>query len=338
MKLRRIEGIKSVDFKIKAKGFGVVNWNGSASIYSEQAGKSVKNHLLPKMRNFDMFKNKSFHTIDGQLYISQNCIKNGIFKDYAFALKSVTLLNVSEVLSSMVGLVRGFVIAEGSTSLKRKSPLFIEDFLATDDVHLNYEQFSQSMGRNETSIFSKHTTGETSYTAYGSINIEDLQFLPLEDSLGRSCFREVITEQDGRLLAEKINEFLKTLDFDGDKNPEAVFANNYKRVNSIAEEGEAGLLLNDDAIDLIVKELILTISTLYIARSRAYVKVDEFVVDYNDGSTIDAMRIKTDDQNISKTKERNYAVYYEASPLADVDFQKKENDADKLLKAKRKAK
>jgi len=39
--MKKISGIKSVDFAIKAEGFGVVNWNGSATINSLQAGKEV---------------------------------------------------------------------------------------------------------------------------------------------------------------------------------------------------------------------------------------------------------------------------------------------------------
>lgn len=270
--MKKISGIKSVDFAIKAEGFGVVNWNGSASLYSHQAEKYVDNHLLPKLRGIDMLRVKGFGDIDdkAKLYISQNCVKSEIFRSFTYGLKEVSLSNVDEVLQSLVGLVRGYVIAEGSTSLKRKSPLFLEDFVAEEGTKLNYEQFSQSAARNETSIFSKHTVGEVKYTAFGSINIEDLQFLPLEDSLGRSCYREVITEDEGHSLAEAITSYLKTLDFDGVKSPEAVFANNYVRINAVSKAGEAGILLNDDAISLLVEEVLSLIRDLYISRSRAY--------------------------------------------------------------------
>lgn len=320
--MKKISGVKSVDFAIKAEGFGVVNWNGSSSIYSHQAGKYVDNHLLPKMRGVDLLRLKNFSDIDekAKLYISQNCIKSEIFRSFTYGLKEVSLANVEEVLQSIVGLVRGYVIAEGSTSLKRKSPLFIEDFVADEGTKLNYEQFSQSAARNETSIFSKHTVGAVSYSAYGSINIEDLQFLPLEDSLGRSCYREVITEGEGQDLASRITDFLKSLDFEGNKSPEAVFSNNYVRINAISKAGEAGILINDDGISLLVNEVLAIIKDLYISRSRAYVEVKDFIVDYNDGKP---MRIKTQLDVIDTIRASNYAVYYEAQSFTADDYEEK---------------
>lgn len=338
--MKKISGIKSVDFAIKAEGFGVVNWNGSASLYSHQAEKYVDNHLLPKLRGIDMLRVKGFGDIDdkAKLYISQNCVKSEIFRSFTYGLKEVSLANVDEVLQSLIGLVRGYVIAEGSTSLKRKSPLFLEDFVAEEGTKLNYEQFSQSAARNETSIFSKHTVGEVKYTAFGSINIEDLQFLPLEDSLGRSCYREVITEDEGHSLAKAITSYLKTLDFDGVKSPEAVFANNYVRINAVSKAGEAGILLNDDAISLLVEEVLSLIRDLYISRSRAYVEVKDFIVDYNDGKP---MRIKTQLDSIDSEKSTNYAVYYEAQSFSAEDYEEKvkeqfkARDAAKNKKAKK---
>lgn len=334
--MKKIKGIKSVDIKIEAEGFGVVNFNGSASIFSRQAGKYVSNHMLPKMRGVDMMRVKNFEDIDekAKLYISQNCIKNALFGGFTYNLKNVSLSNVDEVLSSIVGLVRGFVIAEGSTSLKRKSPLLIEDFVASKETTLNYEQFSQAGARNETSIFSKHTTGEVKYDAYASINIEDLQFLPLEDTFNRSCYREIISEEQGQELANKITEFLKSLDFDEKYSPEAVFSNNYVRINAISKEGEAGILLNEDAITLLVEEIVSLIKDLYISRSRAYVKVKNIFVDYNSEKT---MRIKDGIEYIDEEKDEDYAIYYEAMPFSAEEYREKvkEQEREKSEKAKK---
>lgn len=330
--MKKISGIKSVDFAIKAEGFGVVNWNGSASLYSHQAEKYVDNHLLPKLRGIDMLRVKGFGDIDDKvrLYISQNCVKSEIFRSFTYGLKEVSLSNVDDVLQSLVGLVRGYVIAEGSTSLKRKSPLFLEDFVAEEGTKLNYEQFSQSAARNETSIFSKHTVGDVKYTSYGSINIEDLQFLALEDSLGRSCYREVITESEGRELAINITEYLKSLDFEGNKNPQAIFSNNYVRINAVSKAGEAGILLNDDAISLLVEEVLSLVRELYISRSRAYVEVKDFIVDYNDDK---AMRIKTQLDSIDPIKSTNYAIYYESQDFSAEEYEEKIKEQYKVKEA-----
>jgi hypothetical protein len=337
--MKKIEGIKSVDFEIKAEGFGVVNWNGSASLRSPQAGQVVNNHTLPKVRGLDLFKVKSMDDINdnAKLYISQNCIRQAIFKDFTYGLKEVTLSNVEDVLQSMIGLVRGYVIAEGTTSLKRKSALFLEDFVAGDDVKLNYEQFSNQVGKNETSIYSKHTAGKTNYSAYGSINIEDLQFLPLEDSLSRSCYAEVITIEKGEALARKITDYLSNLKDDKslNKNPQAIFSNNYTRINSIVKTGEAGILLNNDAISLIIKEICELIENLTITRTRAQVDVIKVVWDYNSGRT---MRIKRSHEDISSSENESYAIYYEAQPFSAQEFEEKNKEKQNQINADKKKK
>lgn len=331
---KKITGIKSVDLKISASGKGVVNWNGTASVYSHQAEQYVNNHLLPKMRGVDIMRVKNFKDIDenAKLYVSSNCIRHELFKNYSYNLKSVTLSNVASVLCSILGLVRGYVIAEGSTSLKRKSCLLVEDFIADEKTTLEYEQFSQAGARSETSIFSKHTTNDVNYTAYASINIEDLQFLPLEDTLGRSCYREIISEEEGIKLSDEITEYLETLNFEGSLLPKAEFSNNYVRKNAISKEGEAGILLNDDAITLIVSEIINLMREVYIQKSSSYLKVDEVLVDFNDGK---AMRIKENEGDIEKAKNNKFAVYYEAMPFSAEEYKKSQLEKEKQKKDKK---
>ncbi len=55
--MEKVTGIKSVDFKIKALGHGVVNWNGPTSL-SGNDGKTVDNHTLPKLRGYTNLNGK----------------------------------------------------------------------------------------------------------------------------------------------------------------------------------------------------------------------------------------------------------------------------------------
>ena len=41
--MAKVTGVKSVDFKITAYGYGVVNWNGPTSLMGE-GGTTVDNH------------------------------------------------------------------------------------------------------------------------------------------------------------------------------------------------------------------------------------------------------------------------------------------------------
>lgn len=335
--MSKIQGIKSVDFKITAEGEGVVNWNGSFSLYNPTANDYVSNHALPKLRGVDPMRLKSLNSPElnnAKLFVSQNCIRSAIFKNETTNLKSVDSSNVDRVLCSILGLVRGFVIADKVTklSLKRKSPLLLEDFV-DQKTSLRYEQFANAGERNETSIFSKSNVDNTKYTAYGSISVEELQFIVLEDSFNRSSYSDVISIQQGKELEKNMNEFLSTLAFGTGKTPNVVFHTNYVRIGGITNDGEAGLLMNDDAIELVIEETLNRIKDLYVKQSKGYLAVTELLIDFNDAQ---AMRIKRDESSISQ-KQGSFAKYYEQKEMNEKDFQKK-MESMKALKDSQKTK
>lgn len=339
--MTKLLGIKSVDFKITANGEGVVNWNGSFNLWNSAAGQSVNNHALPKMRGVDPMRLKNLHSPElenAKLFVSQNCIRSALFKNETMNLKSVDTSNVDRVICSLLGLVRGYVIADKSTSLslKRKSALLLEDFVDSNTV-LRYEQFSNAGQRNETSIFSKTNVDTTNYEAFGSISIEDLQFIVLEDSFNRSSYSDVITIAQGLEVEKNMNSFLDTLAMGKDKKPKAVFHKNYVRVGGITSDGEAGLLMNDDAIELVVQEILDRIGDLFIRQSKGYLNVTNLIVDYNDGQT---MRIKRD-LAAASAKNNNFAIYYKAKDMSEQEFiskmetMKKQKDEQKKKNAKK---
>ena len=252
--MEKITGVKSIDFKITALGHGVVNWNGPTTLTGGD-GKTVDNHTLPKLRGYTNltgrikeetgYKYKKEATdIDFKktpLYISRNCIRHHLFRDQAFDLQFAGDKNIQKVLSSITGLIRGYVVP--SSQCKRTSPLLIEDFV--DQLgNGNFEQYGQAGARDSSSFFSKTTFGDTQYISYGSISVEQLQFISLDKKFDRASI--VIKEGQGETIAQEITEFIKTLN--PSLNPEAVFHENYVRKGTIFEEGEVGILLNGDAV------------------------------------------------------------------------------------------
>ncbi len=313
--MSKITGIKSVDFKIKAFGHGVVNWNGPTSLSNE--GKTVDNHTLPKLRGYTNltgrikeetgYKYKKEATDinfkETPLYISQNCIRHHLFKEQAFDLHYADKQNVDEVLASLTGLIRGYVIP--SSQFKRTSPLLIEDFV--DQLgNGNFEQFGQAGERDSSSFFSKTTFGDTQYEAYGSISIEQLQFISLDNKFDRASM--VIEDTQGEELAQKITDFIKSLDTS--REPKAVFHENYVRKGTIFDIGETGILLDETAIDILINTTVQMLQDLAIKQAKGYMYVDKLEVDYNDSNKM--MRIKRSPDEVSSNKGNlNYAVYFE---------------------------
>ena len=314
--MKKVTGIKSVDFKIKALGHGVVNWNGPTTLTGD-GGKTVDNHTLPKLRGYTNLtgkvKEESGYKYKKQatdidfketpLYISQNCIRHHLFKEQAFDLHYAKKANLQKVLASITGLVRGYVVP--STQNKRTSPLLMEDFV--DQLgNGNFEQFGQAGVRDSSSFFSKTTFGDTEYISYGSISIEQLQFISLDKKFDRESME--IKEGQGEAVAQEVQDFIQSLNTD--LKPVATFHANYVRSGTIFEEGEAGILLNNDAVQALIGYTLERISELSIRQAKSYMYVDEITVDYNDSSKM--MRIKKDEGSISEEPEGDYAVYFYA--------------------------
>lgn len=315
MQSEKVTGIKSVDFKIKALGHGVVNWNGPTNLAQED-GRTVDNHTLPKLRGYTNLSGKVKDTgykyrkepsdIDFKetpLYISQNCIRHHLFRDQAYDLHYAKDKNLEKVIASLTGLIRGYVVP--SSQCKRTSPLLIEDFV--DQLgNGNFEQFGQAGERDSSSFFSKTTFGDTEYLSYGSISIEQLQFISLDNKFDRAAM--VIKEGQGEKVAQLVQEYIKSLN--SKFSPEAIFHKNYVRNGTIFEEGENGILLNHDAIQILVETSIQKIKELSIRQAKSYMYVEEVLVDYNDSTKM--MRIKRDPSQIENQPKSDYAIYFYA--------------------------
>lgn len=315
--MKKVTGIKSVDFKITALGHGVVNWNGPTSLMGE-SGTTVDNHTLPKLRGYTNLSGKikeetgykyrkEATDIDFKktpLYISQNCIRHHLFRSQAFdvhyANKTKTD-DLTRMLASVTGLIRGYVVP--SSQNKRTSPLLIEDFV--DQLgNGNFEQFGQAGERDSSSFFSKTTFGDTQYIAYGSISIEQLQFISLDKKFDRESMG--IKAGQGEGVAKAVQDFIQSLN--SDLKPEAVFHENYVRSGTIFEEGEVGVLLNQDAIQALIDYTIELIKDLSIRQAKSYMYVDDVLVDYNDSNKM--MRIKRDESSIAVEPESEFASYF----------------------------
>ena len=313
--MQRIEGIKSVDFKITALGHGVVNWNGPTTLISNK-GKMVDSHTLPKLRGYTNltgrikeetgFKYKKEPTdIDFKntpLYISQNCIRHHLFRNQTFDLHFAKEKDLTPVIASITGLIRGFVVP--SSQCKRTSPMLIEDFV--DELgNGNFDQFGQAGERDTSSFFSKTTFGDTKYTSYGSISIEQLQFIALDNKFDRAAMN--IKEGQGEKVAEQVQKFIKSLNPELD--PKAIFHSNYVRGGTIFEEGEQGILLDEVAIDILIDEALEMLKNLSIRQGKGYMYVDDLEVDYNSSNKM--MRFKnTQAESVNPNKDENFAIYF----------------------------
>ena len=65
--MAKVTGVKSVDFKISAYGYGVVNWNGPTTLV-DSSNNNRENHSLPKLRGFTNLNGRIKEKDDGSVY------------------------------------------------------------------------------------------------------------------------------------------------------------------------------------------------------------------------------------------------------------------------------
>lgn len=326
-----IKGIKSVDFKLISTGHGSVNNLGPVVLKSDYLDKHtlVSNHSIPKLRGFSPFK--KIQTEDGEklvrrsvteidlsetpAYVSENCFKHHFFPEAKYVSHLATAQKVEQLLATYVGLVRGYMIPK--SSLGRTSCLHLDSSIE-QLCNGNFEQFSRSGDKVKTenvygieksnSLFSRTTLGDTKYITYGSISIESLQFICLDDRFGLQQAQLSRRRVDN--LIGNIEGFLRELDETLD--PKVTYHDKYMRIGSVyREQTQAGLLLNDDAIKIIVNETIKRLEDFSFRQAQGYMVAQELTVDYNNSNQ--TLRIK-DPKKIDLISEKlgeDFAVYYE---------------------------
>jgi hypothetical protein len=325
-------GIRSVDFIITATGEGVVNANGSSPVFNPGAGKTVKNHQFPKLRGVDPTRRLVKATLgsaeeadaadqqrlfslgdqsleSARLVVSPETLRHHVFKTASFGLVSVTPDNIREVLPSLHGLIRGYLMTGDKLSIARRSPLMLTA-LECEKPGLYFNQGSRSFSKDENSLFSYFGTAkDLKYVGLGSISIEGLRFIPLENTLMRSAFMHTVTASEGHELADSVTTFLRELS--DDDAPKADFVEYVVRQGGLKNAvGEAGLLLNDAAIDVLINETIEMLRNLYIRQGKGYVRVTKLQVDFNDSPRV--LRIQEDEGSISEVHapDVKYMQYY----------------------------
>ena len=335
-----IAGIKSVDFYLTATGEGVVNHNGSFPVWNPSAGKVVDNHVFPKLRGYDPMQRLSQEAASGekfskvmrlddpalaqaQLIVSAECVRAEIFREVSFGLARVTPDNVADVLASLHGLVRGYLITVPGGSFPRKSALHVTD-LCCAQPQLAFNQGTNANARvvdgGETSIYSYFKTGkDLVYEGKASLSIEELQFIPLENSLGRSAYDHQISLGTGQALAQNITAYLQALAPAG-LQPAARFVTKAVRAGAVHQLGEAGILLNDDALRLLCAEVTELLQTLYIRQGKGYVQMQSLVVDYNDSGRV--FRAAGGNTAVAESQPAQaFAQYYIEVALSDADYE-----------------
>lgn len=312
--------IHSVDFKVIAKGNGCVNFNGSQTFWSSEAAQKVSNVKTPKLLNFsakvspdekdkiqkylspeDVIADKQI-----KMYISTNCLRHALFKtEFPNHVSELKMSNCFDLLKNPGGLIRGYAVTD-TIPLSRKSSILLEK--AVDHKrNLVHETLTTTGVRDGTSLFAEINAGETEYVFYGSINIEEIQFISTDNVFGRASI--LASKEELVELAREITEMLEILSSQLELTsvPKVEYGF-WVRKHRVIKEGEWGMLFNQDAIDVLVKWCLNKLENLVVKQAKGHMETESIVIDYNNGKHF---RIKKDELSICETKDAEYEIYYE---------------------------
>lgn len=312
--------MKQILFKATMEGCGVVNYDDNSQSYllnkfgltenvPKKDGKTTENVKYAKKHYFarrDEDGNPKKDEKGNQMYdykikISSDCLRNGIFKDDAEFTNPIIIKDdfiAHNYMLSIEGIERGYCFTNKDESgYKRKSCLTITDAVETSNAKSAIEIGTCSGERNVTSMYYTEKVGKTTYETSGVIDFKTLMFVVADPMFDRLAINpDYLTNG----VVEKI---MHNLYGDIAKPTIGYFTASSKSLTQ--KISEYGMILNEELVVFLVKELLKRIMGCSIKRSNAYANVTSLSIKFVDDIIYD----KFDDEN----------GWIELNSLEDVD-------------------
>lgn len=219
-----MNGVRSILFKVKLAGHGVVNFDSGEqkwtwnALVSQGEKSRYDNVQFAKKRWYkkDSKDKDGNEAYDYKLVISADCLRHNIFvDDYFYQSPNIFahpgLLN--KMIATPASILRGYFFArEGKTSLKRKSAIVITEAEQSNNAISTIETFSRSGKKEErdqesdtgdTTFFKRECVGEIKYEAMGAVDLRELQFVSMSELYDRLALQPDYFEPAYRPILEK---------------------------------------------------------------------------------------------------------------------------------------
>lgn len=338
---------KSIYFRLKLKGRGIVNYDSSEQAYL--LNKLGLNHLVTmsngRINSNVNYAKKRFFEVDGKpnykLAISPFCLGKGIYNN-EIDITTTSVGNNDELfvpyIASPATLLRGYMQTNGKNTQTwiRKSPITLPEAIQTNGAISSLEIDTKSGERTDTSMFYKEVIGDVEYETCGGINLQELQFCSVDPIHGRAMFNEDLFEIYKKTLKYHLPTFDSELGY-------------YTGKNSVVKIPERGFILSNEVIVELVKFYFERLLNLKITRSKSFVETYslEYKLVENPVSTLledehDWVKIETIDdinkinfevENFYSKFDENEAESLRAELVSLAQTKKDEKNASKNKKA-----
>lgn len=266
--------VKAVKFEINLKGRGVVNFDDSSKrfLMMKYEGVNKSDYL-----NDNVKIAKKEYTEDGfKLKISSGCMRKAIYADtmeYVTPEIAYSKTVLGSAIASPTMLTRGYMFAvKDGVSVKRKGVLSISDAIQTNDAKIIVETCTASGQRNDTSMFGVENVGDITYKSVGSISIKDLQFVSTDPRYDRLAVPHDWIDNETSIYRTALKCNIPNIE------PKVGYFMAKTSLNKLGRYAESGMVINNEAVKSIVKELLANIRKLSITRATAFAEVESFKI------------------------------------------------------------
>ncbi len=333
--------LKRIAFRLNLKGQGIVNFSDNRQRWifnnlkeKDEKGKDII-HTMSYHHNNVSYAKKSFlnEKLDYKIMISSDCLRNAIF-DRDYVAQSAVITHNKELLiaflASPAAILRGFLLTENDKDTpKRKSAFSIVDAIQTCNAKSYLEAFSKSGEKiskktaedsADNSFFVKETIGEIEYKSNGIIDMENLQFVSLDQLFDRFAFNPDYFEKFKEILKLRIPEFDSNIGY-------------FIRKGTSFQVPEKGFMFNQEVTNILIKELLSRIVNIDIERTKAFAKIDLLeikpIYDLLDNSEEGWIKITSEEQ-INKLNFNVFEFYEESEKTQSEIFRKNLEDAAEI--------
>lgn len=338
--------VKDIALRFTAKGEGIVNYDDSSSKPNRDYFKIWNDNV--KYAKKDWYYDEENKKMDYKIVISSDAIRSSIFNNH---LKSPVISHHQKLLcdhfSNVNSLLRGWLFTvSGSLGFKRKSAVTIGKLVQTNNsksvIQINTKRGEMEVknienpnDRKSKSLRYTETIGHIEYSGKGFIDIQQLQFLSLDDMFDRLGFNSDYFDTFKEMFKNKYG-------FD-------LTAKHYTMITEPTKFPEMGIRFNTEVLNLFVRHLLKIIYNFNIKRNTSYAYMDglEYKVIYSDDSFNDSVNdergwIKINNEVEIDSINFEYESYYEEADLNSISIVeeakefKKSNDNEEYERKEKK--
>lgn len=288
--MKKFNNVKSIQFNVKFKGNGCVNFDGG-----DQKWVLINRELYKgKLNDNNKFAKKTFYDEGFKYKVSSKCLRHSIFAD-TIPFENPSIVNVPTIIYNAIAMpdyiLRGYTYTQREKNgFKKKSPFTITDAIECGEIRKEcyfdfcanamekskVEKEDSAESKNSTSIHLSENVGELIYESEGGIDLTELQFISDDMTYDRLALGGVTQNSvEEKIYLDAISRNMVNM-----KNPKMGYY--YKNGTYHQDEwGEKGLLLNKESVDMMVKRLLTSILNVNICRANAFFKTIDLEITVN---------------------------------------------------------